>query len=85
MMPANYYGRIEALAPGEPFIVPGPDRAVASVITARRAAPFTPDQARQLALSQMKREQVNQLLAQRIKDLKAKAKIEYQAGFGTKR
>jgi hypothetical protein len=29
----------------------------------------------------MKRERVNQLLAQRVKDLKAKAKIEYQPGF----
>jgi len=51
------------------------------VITARQPAPFTPDQARQLALAQMKREQVNTLLSQRIKDLKAKAKIEYGTGF----
>jgi len=81
LIPASYYSRIETLSPGEPFIVPGPDRAVASVITARQPAPIPPDQARQLALSQMKRERVNQLLAQRVKDLKAKAKIEYQPGF----
>jgi hypothetical protein len=33
----------------------------------------------------MKREQVNQVLSQRIKDLKAKAKIEYQPGFEPKK
>lgn len=82
LLPPNLYAQLGNLAPGEPFIAPGPGRAVASVITARRPAPFTPEQSRQLALSQMKHEQVNQLLINRVKDLKTKAKIEYQPGFG---
>jgi peptidyl-prolyl cis-trans isomerase C len=81
MLPPNYYAQISSLAPGEPFVAPGADKAVASVITERTSSPLTPDQQRQLALSQMKREQVNQILGQRIKELKAKAKVEYQPGF----
>lgn len=82
LLPPNLYAQLGNLAPGEPFIAPGPDRAVASVITARQAAPFTPDQARQVALAQIRREQINQLLSKRVKELKAKAKIEYGPGFG---
>jgi peptidyl-prolyl cis-trans isomerase C len=82
VLPPNLYTQLSNLAPGEPFIAPGPGRAVANVITARQPAPFSPDQARQLALTQMKREQVNQLVGQRVKELKAKAKIEYQQGLG---
>ena len=86
VLPPNLYAQLGNLAPGEPFIAPGPDRAVASVISARQSAPFSPDQARQLALSQMKHEQVSQLVGQRVKELKAKAKIEYQQGLSpTKR
>lgn len=82
LLPPNLYAQISNLDPGEPFIAPGPDKAVASVISARQSAPFSADQARQLALSQMRREKVNQIVGQRIKELKAAAKIEYQPGFG---
>ena len=81
LLPAPIYEQISKLPAGEPFVAPGPDKAVASVITARQPAPLNPDQQRQLALTQMKREQVNQLLGDRVKELKAKAKIEYGAGF----
>lgn len=81
IVPPKIYTQLDSLPQGEPFIAPGPDRAVASVITDRRAAPFTPEQSQQLALSQMKRDKVNDLLMQRIKELKAKAKIDYQPGF----
>ena len=82
VLPTAVYAQVSNLAPGEPFIAPGPDRAVASVITDRKPDLFTPEQARQVALSQMKRAQVSQLVMDRVKDLKAKAKIEYQPGFG---
>jgi len=81
MLPPNLYAQLSNLAPGEPFIAPGPDKAVASVITARQPAPFSPDQQRQLALSQIRREQINQIVWQRVKELKAKAKIQYGSGF----
>ena len=82
MLPPNLYAQLANLGPNEPFIAPGPGKAVASVITSRQSQPFNADQQRQLALTQMKREQVNQLIGQRLKDLKAKAKIQYQPGFG---
>jgi EpsD family peptidyl-prolyl cis-trans isomerase len=82
MLPPNVYAQLVNLAPGEPFIAPGPGKAVASVVSARQAAPLNPDQARQLALSQMRRESVSKLVLDRVRDLKAKAKIEYQPGFG---
>jgi EpsD family peptidyl-prolyl cis-trans isomerase len=82
ILPPNVYAQLVNLAPGEPFIAPGPDKAVASVVSARQSAPLNPDQARQLALSQMRRESVSKLVLDRVKDLKAKAKIEYQPGFG---
>jgi EpsD family peptidyl-prolyl cis-trans isomerase len=81
VLPANIYAQLANLRPGEPFIAPGPDRAVASVITDRKPAPLSADQSRQLALTQMRREQIDQLVMQRVKDLKAKAKIQYQPGF----
>jgi peptidyl-prolyl cis-trans isomerase C len=82
MLPPNVYAQLVNLAPGEPFIAPGPGKAVASVVSARQSALLNPDQARQLALSQMRRESVSKLVLDRVKDLKAKAKIEYQPGFG---
>jgi hypothetical protein len=82
LLPPTLYTQLNSLAPGEPFIAPGPDKAVASAITSRQPAPLNADQQRQLGLSQMKREQINQILGQRLKDLKAKAKIQYQPGFG---
>jgi len=81
LIPPDNYAQIMALSPGEPFIVTGPDKAVASSITAREPAPLPEDKARQLALDGLRRDQVNNFLNQRLKDLKAKAKIQYQAGF----
>lgn len=81
IVPHLMYQQIAPLKPGEPFIVPGPDRAVASVITAREPAPLTADQARALAINAMRREQANQTVTERVKSLRAKAKIEYQPGF----
>lgn len=82
MLPPNLYARIANLAPGEPFVANGADTAVASVISARQPAPLQPDVARQLALAGIKRDATDQLLLNRVKDLKAKAKIEYQPGYG---
>ena len=82
LFPQPIYAQIAALPPGEPFIAPGPDKAVASVIIAREPAPITGNQARTVALDAMRKEQANKLVQDRVKDLRAKAKIEYQPGFG---
>lgn len=82
MIPPDNYAQIMTLKGGEPFIANGPDKAVASVITARQAAPLPDDKARQVALEGIRRDQVNKFIGNRVKSLKATAKIEYQPGFG---
>jgi peptidyl-prolyl cis-trans isomerase C len=81
IFPHAIYAQLAGLKEGEPFIAPGPDKAIASVITARQPAPIAGDQARKVALQVMRREQIAQMVQQRVKSLKATAKIEYQTGF----
>jgi EpsD family peptidyl-prolyl cis-trans isomerase len=81
VFPPAIYAQIAALKPGEPFIAPGPDKAAASVIAAREANPLSPEQARQVALGAMKREQLAKFVQDQLKGLKAGAKIQYQPGF----
>jgi EpsD family peptidyl-prolyl cis-trans isomerase len=81
VFPHAIYEQINKLPQGEPFIAPGPDKAVASVITAREAAPLSEDQKRAVALNAMRKNQAEKIAQDRVKDLRAKAKIEYQAGY----
>jgi len=82
VFPHAIYAQVLTVAPGEPFIAPGPDKAVANVITARQPTPTSADQARVLALNAMRRDQVNKIVLDRMNGLRATAKIEYQPGFG---
>jgi len=75
------YQQVNAVAPGEPFIAPGPDKAVASVIKAREPAPLTGDQAQKVAVAAIRRENVQKIVQDRVKSLRATAKIQYQPGF----
>jgi hypothetical protein len=70
-----------ALPPGEPFIIPGGDRSVASVIAARAPAPLTGDQARTVALNAIRRGHAEKIIADIVKSARNGAKIEYQKGF----
>ena len=81
VFPHAIYSQLTPLKPGEPFIAPGPDKAVASVISAREPAPITGDQARTVALNAMRRDQVESILKDRVKNLRGSAKIQYQPGF----
>ena len=81
VLPAPIYTQLSNLKPSEAFIVPGPDKAVASVITERQPNPLTPEQTRQVAVAAMKRDQVSNFLQDRVKGLRTGAKIEYQPGF----
>jgi peptidyl-prolyl cis-trans isomerase C len=81
IFPHAAYAQIANLKPGEPFIFPGQDKAVANVITARQPANVTPEQARQLAVNAIRRQQVDKFVQDRVKSLKASAKIQYQPGF----
>ncbi|MCW2367453.1 EpsD family peptidyl-prolyl cis-trans isomerase [Sphingobium sp. B7D2B] len=76
--------RIEALPPGEPFIVPANGKLVVSVITGSEATPVPQEQARQIAAQAMRNEELNKIGESRLKEAKAKAKIEYQPGYAPK-
>jgi EpsD family peptidyl-prolyl cis-trans isomerase len=82
LFPHAIYTQISGMPAGEPFIAPGPDKAVANVISAREPSPTNPDQARTLALNAMRRDQINKIIQDKVKNLRASAKIEYQPGFG---
>ena len=81
VFPHAIYSQLTPLKEGEPFIAPGADRAVASVITAREPAPLTGDQARTVAVNAMRRDQVETIVRDRVKGLRSSAKIQYQPGF----
>lgn len=82
IFPHSVYAQIGNTKTGEPFIAPGPDKAVASVITAREPAPLVGDQAQTVALTAMRRDQLQNFVQERVKNLRTSAKIQYQPGFG---
>ena len=79
--PNSLFAQVAHLPQGEPFIAPGPDKAVASVITAREPSPTPADQASALAANLIRREEMSKIVQDRVKGVRAKAKIEYQPGF----
>lgn len=80
-LPHAIYEQIAKLPAGEPFIAPGAGKAVANVITDRAPNPTPADQARPIALQLMKRDQAEQIVQERLKNLRGSAKITYQPGF----
>jgi EpsD family peptidyl-prolyl cis-trans isomerase len=80
-IPPELYGRLATLPPGEPFIIPIGNQAVASVIASREPAALEGERARPIAVAAIRREQGNKFMQDRLKSLKASAKVEYKAGF----
>lgn len=80
-VPHELYAKIEALPPGDPFIVPTGDHSVANAVSAREPTPIMGDAARPLAVGQMRQEQGQKQIAAQVKDLRAKAKVDYKEGF----
>jgi peptidyl-prolyl cis-trans isomerase C len=81
VFPHAIYTQVANVKDGEPFIVPGPDKAIANVITTREPAPIAGNEARTVALNGIRREQADKVIQDRVKSLKSSAKIEYQPGF----
>lgn len=81
IIPQNLYGTLTTAAPGEPFIIPVGNQAVASVIVSREASPLAGEQAKSLAVASMRREQASKLVQTRLKSARDGAKIEYKEGF----
>ncbi|WP_269769693.1 EpsD family peptidyl-prolyl cis-trans isomerase [Sphingomonas sp. MA1305] len=80
-VPPQMMQQVLALPPGEPFIVPTPQGVVASVITGKEVQPLAPEQAQPMAVQMMRAQELDKVIQQRLKDARAKAKIEYQPGF----
>ena len=79
VIPHDLYGRLLTVSPGEPFIIPVGNLAIASVVTSREPAAITGDQARPVAA--MRRAQAAKLMQDRLKSLRQTAKIDYKSGF----
>ena len=73
--------QIQALPPGEPFILPQGGLITAGVITARRPMPMLGEDAKPFAANALRNEQLGKAVEQRLNAAKATAKIDYQAGF----
>lgn len=82
VFPHPIFQQLAKLKPGEPFIAPGPDKAVASVITAREPNPLVGNQAQTVAVNVMRQNQASAVIQDRVKSLRTSAKIQYQPGFG---
>lgn len=81
-MPADAYAKIAGLAPGEPFLQSKNGVVTVAAVLAKDPAPMTGDQARAVATDRLLAQRVNTRLEDRLKTLKASAKIQYQPGFG---
>jgi hypothetical protein len=80
-VPPEVMAKIKALPAGEPFIVPNGGKVVVSVITASEPVAVPPEQARPMATQAIRREELNKIGEERLKEAKAKAKIDYQKGY----
>jgi len=80
-VPDDMYAKITKLAPGEPFIIAFGTQAVASAITSRDPQPLIGDDAKPQAVAAMRKQQTQNLLQNRLKELRSSAKIDYKAGF----
>lgn len=76
--------RLQSLPPGEPFIVPRNGKLVINAITAVESVTVSPEQARPIAAQAIRNEELNKIGEQRLKEAKAKAKIEFQPGYEAK-
>lgn len=81
VFPPEIFTRVNALPKGMPFIVPGGDRTVASVLVSRQPAPQGGPQARPAVLNMMRNEQAQKVLLDKVKAARKSAKIEYQKGY----
>ena len=81
LVPPETLQKIKALPAGEPFIVPQGGKVVVSVITGSEPILLSAEQARPIATQAIRNEELNKVGLERLKEAKAKAKIEYQPGF----
>ena len=81
LLGADRMRQIRALPRTEPFILPGPQITTIAVIQGEQDAPIGTDTRDAQIVERMKRQQLADLLNERLSAAKASAKIEYQDGF----
>ena len=81
---AKTLAQVQSLSPGQPFVVAVPQGVTATAITGKQAAVLPPEQAQQAAAQLVRNQNLSNLLQGRLKDLRTKAKIEYQPGYAPK-
>ncbi len=81
VVPEQVISRINSLPAGEPFIVPQGNKVVVSVVTGTEKVALPPERARPIAAQALRAQSLNKIGEDRLKEAKAKAKIEYQAGY----
>ncbi len=80
-VPPQQMQKIISLPKGEPFVVPSQGQVTVNVITGGKAEPLPDTQSRAMAVRALRGQALGKLGEQRLKEARAKAKIDYQAGF----
>ena len=73
--------QVTSLPPGEPFITPAGRQIAVSVITGTEPLPVPEAQVRPLAVQALRNDSLNKIGETRLKEARAKGKIEYQTGY----
>lgn len=73
--------QIRAAPKGEPLVFPANGAVTIAAVTGSRLAPIDGDDARALAVQGLRNKEVGNIIQQRLKAERAKAKIQYQPGF----
>jgi len=80
-LPPELMAKIQKLGPGEPFVLPSAGRILVSTIVAREAAPVAPEQQGNIAKEAFRAQKAGDAMRTRLRELRAKAKVEYQPGY----
>lgn len=80
-VPQNVYAKIATLPPGEPFLQTKNGVVTVAAVLGKDPAPISGDPARAAAADRLLGQRVNTRLEDRLKSLKASAKIQYQSGY----
>lgn len=80
-IPSDMLKQIEALPPGEPFVLNAGNGVIVSVVTGKQQQPLDPKQAQTLAAEAVRKQEVMDLAQKQVKSARSSAKIEYQPGF----
>jgi len=80
-IPLEMANRINAVPPGEPFILEQGGVVTVSVITGRESVPMDANAAKPMAAKMLRAEELNKAIDKRLKTAMSQAKIEYQTGF----